>query len=748
MKNHKQPRDSEGRFGGRGAYEAKAPAPSLLFTPIADATDRLRSGLEAALTDLSEVEPAAKGAPVPTSVLAASPGSGKSRMCRELLAERLAGEAVAFHVPTLALAEEAAANAAALETPAQLVRGRTAKVPGQGDETMCAKAELVARGSKLGLSIYESFCQRSDDPENRCEFFEACKYLRQFNTAGTATHRYMATRYLAFPETGEFEPTLRVVDETFWAQQISIVEIPVAEFTMPRTFLRLHGRNGQKHAKLAGRQADLLTAARALVDILGEGRSPLELSYSAEDYAEFASLEHRSHGPAPQLFPGQSSSQQLEALELAERNVRYTSWFAAVWTCLAHAKEIGRSTTERLRLVPGREGASLRLCRRRPLPHREPTLVLDADADAEILAAVGCDVRQTSNMILRPNAEVVQIHDRRMTLGSLKKGNALRKDWRRVIAREVLMDRVGQGGGVLIGASRKVVLEFFRDDGHDFSGKSDAEVSKIMLGTKLHGASWIWFGSRALGSNAYEDFGTVVIIGREELPTEILEDYGRALWGDRPDADLEFLEPDANNAVRMPDLEVPYLMADGSAQAVDVACHPDPLIRRIQLQTRELATRQLVERLRLARAERPKRVVLGCNIPIPGLPVDRLATWEEFKPRRHEAALAAAILGKGGMRLSAKGLHEDVPTVFEKPDAAKSYLKRNRTRVSDFLRGLPGTVTRQIHHIELCKKRPYERPCEALVFAPSEADALRIAEAHWGPLKFARVQHVRRWLRA
>lgn len=748
MQDHPQSRDSAGRFAGRGARPAAAPSASPLFTPIAEAADRLRTCLETAIADLTGTDLSPEGKPAPTIVVAASPGAGKSRLCRELLHEQLTTDDIAFHVPTLALAEEAAADAATLGTPAQVVRGRSAKVPGCRGEKMCAKSDLVERGARLGLNIHETFCQSGDDQGDRCEHFETCTYLQQFETSGEASHRYMSTRYLDLPNPGKVKPSLRVVDETFWAQQVSFIEIPLSEFTVPRTFLRLHGRNGQKQAHLAGRHADLLAAARALVDTMCAGHSPLALSYSAEDYAEFATLEHGSHAPAAQLSPGQSEHKQSEALASAERNVRYTSWFAAVWTCLAEAKAAGRSTTERLCLVQRREGPSLRLCQIRPLSLREPTLVLDADADPEILAATGCDVRQASYMTLRPNAEVVQIHDRRMTQGSLRNGPELREDWRRVIAREVLKDRVEQGGGVLVGASRKVVLEFFRDAGHDFSGKSDAEVSDIMLATRLHGARWLWFGSRALGSNDYKDCGTAVIIGREELPTTALEDYGRALWGDRAGVDLDFLIPDDTGAVRMPEIEVPYLMKDGSAQSVEVACHPDPLIRRVQRQTRELATRQLIERLRLARAERPKRVVLGCNIPIPGVPVDRLVSWEEFKPRRHEAALVAAILQKGGMRLSAAGLEKDAPGIFARRDAAKSYLKRNHVQPSDFLRGLPAAMRDQIHHIELCEERPYARPCSALVFASCEANALSFAEAQWGPLRFAHVRDAPQRLRA
>jgi hypothetical protein len=279
-----------------------------------------------------------------------------------------------------------------------------------------------------------------------------------------------------------------------------------------------------------------------------------------------------------------------------------------------------------------------------------------------------------------------------------------------------------------------VALRFFEDAGHNFSGLRDEEVSQRMLHTQLHGAHWLWYGGRALGTNRYRDCSTVIAIGREELPVEALEDYGRALWGDREDADLEFIRPDASGQLRLPEVEVPYEMSDGSAVAVQIPCHPDLLIRRVQLQTRELATRQLVERLRLARSETRKRVILGCNIPIPGLPVDELVSWQEFRPTRLAAALIDGLTDKGGLRLSGPGLVEDAPALFTSLDAVKAYRKRAGIEAADMLSSLPAQIRDQLHIIELQQARPYARSCTALIKADSALDALRRAEEIWGPL--------------
>ena len=663
------PRDGTGRFTGQGAFYSEKPASATRFTPLVQADGELRVALEEADALLARSGEEQSG--VPAVVCRASPGAGKSRVARLVLAEKVRrGEDcnVSFHLPTLALAEEAAAEALDLGLKAQAIRGRSAPRP-DGAGTMCAKANLVERASRLGIAVRDSFCRRveEDGEEKRCPHFDRCAYLAQFRTG--ATHNFLATSYLSLPDPAE-KCDLRIVDETFWQQFLSIRDVPVASFTDPRTFFP---------ATMAGDHADLLDAARQVAAALISGRSPLSLPFCHADFAAYAALEWRGKAPDPSLAPDQCGVQQDKLLKQAEANHRQVSRFSAIWQVLAEAKEAGLGTTERLRLVTDGDRQLIRVLRRKPLRHQQPMLVLDADADPEILSALECDIRGIHDVTLRPNAIVTQLHDRRMTNGGLLSKPGLREGWRQIIAREVLTDRLDRNGGVLVGATRKVVRAFFEDAGHCFEGMSEEEVSAYMLKTRLHGAHWLWFGGRALGSNKYKDCSSVIVIGREELPVSALEDQARALWGDTPGEPLDLLAPDAAGNVRMPEAVVPYEMTGGSAKAVLVPCHPDRRVRRLQLQSRELATRQLIERLRLARSSYPKRVLIGCNIPIPGIPVDALVSWQELSPNRLDAAITDGLLAQGGIRLSPAGLVEGAPAIFSSVEAARTYLKRKTT---------------------------------------------------------------------
>lgn len=662
-------RDRLGRFCNAGAYRVSPACQPTEFTLATDARPQLWSALERADRVLKE-SPEGKG--LPSVVIQASPGAGKSTLQREFMAAQEVeglGARVAFHVPTLALAEDATREATGMGMAAQVIRGRSASKP-DGSGPMCAKADLIEQANRIGISAREHFCESvSDDGTvRRCPHFEGCAYLTQFKQE--ASCHFLATAYFSLPKQQGVDPEIRVVDETFWQNFLWIKDVDVVAFKSPRTFLAT-ADSEDHHA--------LLRAAAEVVGLLGAKRSLSELPYTSEDYATFAEFERKGQAPATDIRPDDDPAVQKAKLMKAAGQHRQVSRFAAVWEVLQEAAEKKLASTERLRLFVQGQKEVLRVARKAPLRHKEPLLILDADADSDILEGLGCDIRMEHHLTLRPNAHVVQIHDRHMSNTSLLGSEALREECRRLIAKEVLRDRITKNAGVLVGAPRAVVQRFFEDAGYDFSAMSDDEASQIMLTAKLHGAHWLWFGGRALGSNRYKDCGSVIVLGRQELPVSALEDQGRALWGDTPGDPLKLVEPDLTGAQRLPMTGIPYEMADGTGMAVRVPCHPDPRIRRLQVQSRELATRQLVERLRLAHAPYRKRVILACNLPIPGLPVDELVSWQDLVGCRVEAAIVTSLTDNGMVGCSQKSLAAGAPRVFPTANALSNYLRRNYT---------------------------------------------------------------------
>ena len=305
--------------------------------------------------------------------------------------------------------------------------------------------------------------------------------------------------------------------------------------------------------------------------------------------------------------------------------------------------------------------------------------MLDADITAPILERLypGAELVPVD---LKPNAHVVQLTDRTFSNTKLKTVT-VRRELVRLVRAEVLRDTAGKG--VLCVATRKAVKAFFEDAGHDFTGQDPSEVSAQMLNTELHGARWLWFGPASLGRNDWQDFGTVLVMGREDIGVDPLEDLARAFFGDTGEP-LNFVKPDEKGHKFMPNAVLRLAMENGESWGIHGRAHHDTRIRSLQMQTRELAARQAIERLRLVNAPERKRVVICSTVPVPGLPVSELVSWDEIVPTRLQAAMAEAAQKGGVLRFSASGLCSDAPDEFPTAKSAEHWLdKEGKGAIAD-----------------------------------------------------------------
>jgi hypothetical protein len=700
------PRNTAGRFTGAGAIEAQ-PVALPEFLEVAKAQELIAREVAAFLEEAkawaiaradwqrhcernpeSDAQPPELATqPPPVLAIAASPGVGKSRIARRQLAELdltgLPGDVVCKS-PTLALVEEGALDAQARGMGAHITRGRSAINPATG-EPMCARSAEAERVAKAGHNVGLTLCERNgENGRERCPHYSGCAYLRQWAELGDAPAvRHEASAYLALAGDGSGRKTaVRVIDESVWRIFTRKADIPLDRWLRPRRARFRKAAEGEfaflAEADKAQAHHDAARVTKAAQDVLAalqSGESLKALPYSPEDYRKFAELE-RGSDTLP-IGPASSDDAIKAALDAAERADNRNGKRAAVWAVLADCAERGIAQSERLRIVrdvPARGRGEprdvLRVCWLAEPPRDLPTLLLDADADAEITERLFPGARLVRAEV-RPNAEIIQVADKSFPKGSLLSQPETRAELVDLIRAEVLRDRVQGGRGVLVVATQGAVKAFFEDAGFSFEGMDRRAANELMQETPLHGARWLWFGPAALGRNDWRDFGTAVIIGREELPLDALEDDLRALGGDceRP---LELVPAGAN----YPEALLPYTMADGSGRAVRALAHPDRLGRALQMQGRELGTRQAYERLRLATAMQCKRVVIACKVPIPGLPVDRLVSWQELMPSRAEAAIAEAAQRGGVLRLSAAGLAEDAPETFPSQKAAAQWLSR------------------------------------------------------------------------
>ena len=746
-------RGRAGQFTGAGAIPAP-PVPTPDFVSTDEASEAITSAVTRWAKAALQWDQDREG-PAPVLALAASAGAGKSTTAREILSKLdlsgFSGDAI-WHSPTLNLVTESAGHAGSLGGGSHVTRGRSAINPATG-ETMCARADAAEEVAKAGLAVFPTLCQR-EQPKRKndkgeleavepilCPYFATCAHRRQWDALETApTLRFETHPYITLSGDGSGRKVAaRVIDETFWGQLIRKADLSREDWLQPRKPRNTGNQKQRTEAALIS--YDLPGVAREVWDALEDGRSPVLDDYTAEEMDAFAEAENPPHVLATN--PDHPDDRIIAELKAQRGFDPKAGSRAAVWRVLADCKRRGLTTSERLRIttapIDGTKGkesrAVLRVTWRIDPPQDVPLLILDADMTRPILDAMYPQA-ELVKVVLRPNAHVVQVCDQTFSKEALRSPEK-RSEAAALVRVEVYRDKLDGERGVLAGACREVVRWMFEDAGHDFTGKDNDAVNTIMRSTPLHGARWLWFGPGSLGLNAYEDFGRYVQLGREELPLEVLQDEARALFGDTGEALQLIEEVDGANH---PEVLVPYLMRDGSGLGVKVRLHPDERVRALQEQHRERNALQVAERLRLARATRTKHILIACKIPLPGLPVDELAHWEDIVPSRLVAAMAEAAQRGGILRLSATWLPVDAPETFNTVDAAAHWLKRGGRDALDQIKwghtgnsnSITGTAPFNPVFFELRLQGQRGKVTPALAVLPGDVRAM--VEAQIGPV--------------
>ncbi len=645
------PRAANGRFTGHGAIAAE-PLPQ----PDFDSPETAEARLWELLTGFATLmyDPSQRMAPF--LAIAASPGAGKSVRTREFIASggfaRLSGN-IAFYTPTLQLADEAAQHFRTLGVAAFVWRGRSAPRPDDGNFRMCERHKLAEAAGRKGLSVFDALCcrRRGSDRYGACPHFDDCAYLNQLAGMPESGAVVIKTHAMLVHDLQDDEtaPGLRVIDESPLS---ALIEISEHRPDFIRETLK---------AKAPQVTEELVRFLSTEVPVSSLTASPHELRHLAEELRRLR-LAHTSPG---------SSVDTLERQIRAAPDQRQNRHAARILEIIADCMEAGKDRPERLAVRP-RDPASdhptFILTDRTELKDDIPTLLLDADADPLILSQF-FNPGPVERVLLRPRAEIIQAVDHLHSRTMLKR-DAVRARLRGIIEAEVFRDKLAGGRGVLV-VTNKPIVDLFRLD----AGLAQASKTN---GQQIFGAEWIWFGPSSRGLNNWKDFGTVIVIGREEPSLGGLETQARAVFGDG-EVPLNLL--DGTQDARLPESLTPFLMADGSGNAAMVTRHVDPRCDALLQQMRETGMRQAFERLRLSRADRPKRMLLLTRVPVPDLPVDRLCTLSELEPPRFIRALMEATNASRALRLTAKGLHEDAPHTFQTVKAAERWLERGGSSI-------------------------------------------------------------------
>lgn len=630
------------------------------------------------------VKAAAEATAEPDAALAlqVTAGLGKTATALRVIASHgpalLAQGHVLIYVPTLDLAERAHADFQVLAPclPSRVIRGRDAQRPDDRETKMCERAEIAKDISGFVPSVSQALCRGLDPDGNfvQSPCASECPYLAQKDVPGPHVV-FLSHAYLTVdpPIDRDYPTVLRVIDEKVWPTLIRTSHLSIEDLMRapPKSFPEpLHDTFSRaKAAMVDGLQRDL-----PLHDHLrNSGIDTGHLQHLSQ-----AAGQARSH---LELGPWQST----ETVEFRVETFDRKSFIASrqqqrIFERLAE-KEAGHCVGLTLLELTTDQGCRhvIQSAGIEEIDRVAPLLLLDADADPDITERIVPGAAFVS-IQSPPVADIVQVSDRTLSNSWLlhpEEGRKRRATVHTILQREV--ERASEGG-VLVVATKSVLEALHKDVGNALDESDEEALRQPLLGAQPR-----WFGPRTQGVNDFEGYAAIVVIGRLQPGIDDVEKSARAIFS------KDQMPVAAHVSGPLPATDARILMADGSVREAPARVHPDPRAQAILAQSRECATLQAIARLRLVSPDRPKRVVILSNLPLPDFPITRLSTlaalerdlehesdWQGFI--RMEKALRTSV-GRPvrGTRLSAAGLSSDLPRDFETEASARRFRRGRPT---------------------------------------------------------------------
>ena len=480
---------------------------------------------------------------------------------------------------------------------------------------LCMKPKEADKLGKLGISVNKTLC--NDNVGNTCEFYDGCLYQKQFadeilptssnpsiaaeiEVQGGLTMiedfrpavRVMAHTHLFLHTRDDLPaPELIVIDESFFSVGIEEHSIELVELLM-------------SEGKVAKQVLDALLTKEPLIDLLrANGLTSYTLRNEANKYDQPTNLG---------INPSTTSSVQVKDIDQAEP----LSKLGLMFTMLADEMSLfDRGVCHSVRLAGKGKKTHIKLSRRMPMtiPRNVPLLFIDADLNKNILDQFRPSVPVVDISVERLGT-VIQITDKTFSLNNLT-GSSHSVLFSQT---EDFIQRIkATGGSTLIVTNKDVRLKLTNED----------ESNIPMIGD-YHGASIIHFGNLR-GLNEFKEFDNVIIIGRNEVPQEAIEQVAGGLWWDSEDG----LALSATSADGMSYEKRGYTDRQSAGKGTGTRVHPDKRVQMIQEQKRECETTQAIDRLRLLRPNKDgssRNVFVLSSVPL-DLTVDHLISWERLQ---------------------------------------------------------------------------------------------------------------------
>jgi hypothetical protein len=548
---------------------------------------------------------------------------------------------IEIYVPTIELAESIAELLCYSDVPrgrkepnglyytgmtARVIRGR-GKETKYGGKPMCQRATAAASLSSKGLSVYHNLCA-SDDGESKCPYYNTCPYICQFKEVVNVRIYTHASLPLRRGLLDRELPAFAVIDERFYSSLLRHTQLSIADL-----------RDLDEYDSLGGVLEDALTGGFPLLQ-------HLRTAYG-DNFKRVIDEAIRDQSSGDMVIDPQMSDREQKRII---KSLPKCSTLLPMLTALKTEFATGRAESHALHYRDGkiflhyREGMNRFVDRGRTVP----ILAIDADLNQDI-HGVFFPVTEFHALAVERNCHVTQVYSSRFSKFSMTGGKDAKKRIRYI---QRLINREAARGAILVVGPQALV------------GNPNKRVEPLV---HIPGnCAFAHFGN-IRGVDAYKDFHTIILIGRNQPSITSLEDAARALWYDNTSPLLL-----SNEWIKR---TYGYRTRDGAAKATSVEIHPDPRVQVLLEQIRESESTQAIDRLRLIHCSEAKRVIILCNIPL-DITVDCLVPWKDLVSGGTSLTQAWQRLD-GVMPLNASYLHEEFPDLFPTIDGARWALRKN-----------------------------------------------------------------------
>lgn len=601
-------------------------------------------------------------------------------------------------VPTLALAKELAEHAENAGVNAFVVRGRNQDinederriilgdkadddVPSAGDEIydskkMCSRHELAgiitgAKGSVTNTLCHSKFKTKDGQTvEEFCPFYNHCPYIQQAKSKNVglviAPHAYLNVKSDLFKDE-DFD--LLIIDESFWQNLQGHAVLTYEDIETLRTLPVFAPK--EDGISFEETQLEYQITNNKMVSLfnrlIDENRDRLtvqdfeDAGITADIAKSQINLEY-SRIQTPEIHAGMPFKEMKEKLKKAIPDKVYS--YAKMWTNISKELRIeGRHNIMSITREVNKTVYNFKEKRneqhdclvfhyvKTPSIFKVPTLMIDADANQSINDIFfPSDNSVFKNIDINwKNTRIVQVYDKSASKNLYLGDDLSRAQNRRNDLFKGMVSYATRKGFVwgdernnaehsdnlpLLVSYKKIIKDIWQgpdeDADPDELGHVDFETAEDR-NFKME-----WFGNLR-GNDRYKHTKALVVAGRLQPSTDVLEDTARAIFG-LDGAEMQFLpriwneETGRFQAEGMPTENRPIRGKNGSYVMVPVQYHPDSRINIILEQIRESEISQVISRVRpVHRAdENPCEVVILSNVPVPGVEVDEFITYKNW----------------------------------------------------------------------------------------------------------------------